>query len=40
MTPQNLYQIKETYYFRTRISIDLRLWFGDRQDISTVEKYN
>jgi hypothetical protein len=32
MNTQSLYQIKETYYFRTHIPIDIRIWFGDRED--------
>ena len=31
MTNQNLYQISEMYYFRTRIPVDLRLWFDDKE---------
>ena len=32
MTTQNLYQVSEMYYFRTRIPFDLRLWFNGQED--------
>lgn len=32
MTTPHLYQIKEMYYFRTRIPVDLRLWFDGQED--------
>ena len=32
MTTRNLYQIQEMYYFRTRIPVDLRLWFNGQED--------
>jgi len=32
MTTRNLYQIQGMYYFRTRIPVDLRLWFNGQED--------
>lgn len=40
MTTQNLSQINDIYYFRTRIPLDLRLWFHDRQDFKRSLKTN
>ena len=31
-TTQHLYQIAETYYFRTRIPVDLLPWFDGKED--------
>jgi hypothetical protein len=32
MNTPTLYQIQEMYYFRTRIPVDLRLWFNGQED--------
>ena len=33
MTTPNLYQVKEMYYYRLRVPVDLQLWFNGQDDI-------